>query len=305
MRVPGVVRAATMLALIAPFMSASAQLDADRFESHGNAGEVLGITVSVSGVARDTIGVLIESVSPGSPAARAGLEEGERIAEVNGLSVRVSPEDVGRREAEDLVRRRFARTLRSVQPGDAVTLRVFAGSRGRTVTIQLSRSRPTEEPSDASTLAEVLESLRETQARMRRLAEREASVDFADTLAQAERELAELQHRLREAEMLERRRPTRESARRESSRETLPGLRVTVVSEELTPYFGDRSERGLLVLEADEAWTPLRTGDVIIRVEGRRATVEALRDALDDRRVPELEVLRRERVVTVTIDGLR
>lgn len=300
MRAHGVARAAIVLALIAPIWSASAQIDTGRPEADGDAGAVLGIKVSASGAARDTLGVLIESVAPGSPAARAGLEEGERIAEVNGLSVRVSPEDVGRSAAEALVQRRFARTLRSVQPGEAVTLRVFAGSRGRTVTIQLSRT-----PTEVSTLAGVLESLRETQTRLRRLAETETSGAFADTLAQAERELAELQHRLREAEILERRPPARARARRESSNETLPGLRVTLVSDELTPYFGERSARGLLVLEADEAWSPLRTGDVILRVDGLRATVDALREAVDSRRPPELEVLRRGQVVTVTIDGLR
>lgn len=300
MRVHGVVRAAIILALIAPVWSAGAQIDTDRSETERDAGAVLGISVSVSGAARDTLGILIESVTPGSPAARAGLEEGERIAEVNGLSVRVSPEDVGRREAEALVQRRFARTLRSVQAGDAVTLRVFAGSRGRTVTIQLSRTS-----TEVSTLANVLESLRETQTRLRRLAETESSGAFADTLAQAERELAELQHRLREAETLERRRPVRQSPRRDGDGEAVPGIRVTVVSEELSSYFGDRSERGLLVLEVDESWSPLRTGDVILRVEGMRATVDALRDALDSRRPPELEVLSRGRVVTVVLDARR
>jgi predicted metalloprotease with PDZ domain len=306
MRAHGVVRAATVLALFAPFLSAAAQIDRDRPESENDAGVVLGIAVRVSGAERDTLGVLIESVEPGSPADRAGLREGERIAEVNGLSLRVSPEDVGRSESEAVVQRRLERTLRDLQPGDAVTLRVFSGLRGRTVTIQ-TRPSPRREPrqdNEASSLGGVLESLRETQARLGRLAASEGSTAFADTLAAVERELAEIQHRLREAEALERRRPPRRDERRETG-ETLPGLRVTVITEELAPYFGDRSEGGLLVLEADASWAPLRTGDVILRIDGYRPRIASLREALDSRGSTELEVLRRDRVVTVTLDGRR
>jgi C-terminal processing protease CtpA/Prc len=307
MRAHGVVRAATVLALFAPVLSADAQIDRDRPESEIDAGVVLGIAVRVSGAERDTLGVLIESVEPGSPADRAGLREGERIAEVNGLSLRVSPEDVGRSESEAVVQRRLERTLRDLRPGDAVTLRVFSGSRGRTVTIQTrpSARRELRQDNEASSLGGVLESLRETQARLGRLAASEGSSAFADTLAAVERELAEMQHRLREAETLERRRPPRRDERRETGGEALPGLRVTVITEELAAYFGDRSEGGLLVLEADASWAPLRIGDVILRVEGYRPRLDALREALDSRRSTELEVLRRDRVVTVTLDGRR
>lgn len=308
MRAHGVVRAATVLALFAPFWSTAAQIDRDRPESEHDAGVVLGIAVRVSGGERDTLGVLIESVEPGSPADRAGLREGERIAEVNGLSLRVSPEDVGRSESEAVVQRRLERSLRDLQPGDAVTLRVFSGSRGRTVTIQTSRRSARREPredNEVSSLGGVLESLRETQARLGRLAASEGSSAFADTLAAVERELAEMQHRLREAETLERRRPPRRDERRETGGGTLPGLRVTMITEELASYFGDRSEGGLLVLDASASWSPLRTGDVILRVEGSRANIESLREAIDSRRSTELEVLRRDRIVTVTLDARR
>ena len=308
MRAHGVVRAGTVLALFAPLWSAAAQIDRERPETGNDAGVVLGIAVRVSGAARDTLGVLIESVEPGSPAGRAGLREGERIAEVNGLSLRVSPEDIGRSESEAVVQRRLERTLRDLRPGDAVTLRVFSGSRGRTVTIQTSRPsarRESREDNDASSLGGVLESLRETQARLGRLAASEGSSAFADTLAAVERELAEMQHRLRDAETRGRRRPPRRDERRETAGETLPGLRVTVITEELAAYFGDRSEGGLLVLDADASWSPLRTGDVILRVEGYRASMQDLRGVMDSRRSTELEVLRRDRIVTVTLDARR
>ncbi|HEY7407834.1 MAG TPA: hypothetical protein VH638_06165, partial [Gemmatimonadaceae bacterium] len=85
--------------------------------------------------------------------------------------------------------------------------------------------------------------------------------------------------------------------------ERLRGLRVTVVSEELEPYFGEGSARGLLVLEADESWAPIRTGDVIVRVDGAPATEESLREAMESRRSTEVELLRRRRSIIVSLNG--
>lgn len=55
---------------------------------------MLGVATSSSGK-RDTLGLLIRSVTPGSPADKAGLEEGNRIASINGVSLRLSREDAG------------------------------------------------------------------------------------------------------------------------------------------------------------------------------------------------------------------
>ena len=63
----------------------------------------LGIGIGSTGSRRDTLGVLVMSVQDSSPAARAGLEEGNRIAAINGVNLRVAREDaddpsVGQRE---------------------------------------------------------------------------------------------------------------------------------------------------------------------------------------------------------------
>ena len=55
---------------------------------------VIGISTS-SGTDRDTLGLLITSVTPGGPAEQAGLEEGNRIAAINGVSVTLSSADAG------------------------------------------------------------------------------------------------------------------------------------------------------------------------------------------------------------------
>jgi hypothetical protein len=82
---------------------------------------------------------------------------------------------------------------------------------------------------------------------------------------------------------------------------TVPGLRVIPVGDELAVYFGDGSELGQLVLEADASWRPLRVGDVILRLDGVAADVDALRDAATSRVPVRVELLRRKRQVTVTL----
>src|SRR5689334_24279231 len=54
---------------------------------------VIGITTSASSSMRDTLGLLVSAVTTGGPAERAGIEEGSRIASINGVSLRVSPND--------------------------------------------------------------------------------------------------------------------------------------------------------------------------------------------------------------------
>ncbi|HJU69438.1 MAG TPA: PDZ domain-containing protein [Gemmatimonadaceae bacterium] len=308
MRAPLLVRSAFAAALIIPASTLPAQTATGDPEPRA----LLGIEVSMSGTSRDTLGLLVSSVASGSPAAQAGLRERERIAEINGMSLRVSREDVGSREAQDLVYRRLARELEALRPGDAVSMRVYGSTRVRTITMRI----PVEEPSvrvrdEGSGVLDIIASLRETQAELHRLVATETG-RVRDSLAQLELELAEMQRRLQLLEVQRRRRMEGDRRRggddvdrTDDRAESLRGLRVTVVSEELEAYFGEGSARGLLVLEADESWAPIRTGDVIVRVDGAPATTEALRDALDSRRSTEVEVLRRRRSLILSIGGDR
>jgi serine protease Do len=95
----------------------------------------LGLGVTSSGNVRDTLGLFITSVMGHGPADSAGVIEGERIAAVNGVDVRVPPEDVGDDQAGAARLARLTRTLDGVSPGDRVTLRVFGGGRYREVQI--------------------------------------------------------------------------------------------------------------------------------------------------------------------------
>src|SRR6185437_3572752 len=85
----------------------------------------LGITTGASGK-RDTLGLLIENVTPDSPADKAGLLEGYRIASINGENLKLAPGDAGEPDMDGIMTRRLARELGKVKAGDDVTLQVYA-----------------------------------------------------------------------------------------------------------------------------------------------------------------------------------
>jgi S1-C subfamily serine protease len=96
---------------------------------------VIGITTS-TGSARDTLGVLISSVTAGGPAEKAGLEEGNRIASINGVNLKLNPADVGDWDMSGAMSRRVTRELGKLKPGDDVELRVYGSGQTRTVKVK-------------------------------------------------------------------------------------------------------------------------------------------------------------------------
>jgi len=100
---------------------------------------VIGITTS-TGSARDTLGVLVSSVTPGGPAEKAGIEEGSRIASINGVNLKLSAADVGDWDMSSIMSRRLTRELGKAKPGDEVDLRVYAAGQTRSVKIKTTSS---------------------------------------------------------------------------------------------------------------------------------------------------------------------
>ena len=96
---------------------------------------VIGISTG-GGSARDTLGVLVTSITPSGPAERAGLEEGNRIQAINNVNLRLAPADADDREMANLMARRLTRELNRVKPGDEVELRVYGGGRTRNVRVR-------------------------------------------------------------------------------------------------------------------------------------------------------------------------
>ena len=110
----------------------------------------IGVAVTGAGNARDTLGLFVSSVVTAGPAEKAGVIEGERIAAVNGVDLRVPREDLDDPQARGARVNRFVREVQKVAPGGTVTLRVVAGGRTRDVTVQTIRA--SELPENASML---------------------------------------------------------------------------------------------------------------------------------------------------------
>jgi len=95
----------------------------------------LGISTGSGGM-RDTLGLLVTSITPKSPAEQAGLEEGNRIASVNGTNLRLASGDVDDWEMQGIMQRRLTRELSKLKPGDEVELRVYANGQYKNVKVK-------------------------------------------------------------------------------------------------------------------------------------------------------------------------
>lgn len=102
---------------------------------------VFGMSIASTGTARDTIGVFVESVVEDGPAAKAGIIEGDRIAAINGVSVRVAREDVEDDAVGSARAERLAREIGKLKVGESAELTVVSAGRSRTVRVTAVSSR--------------------------------------------------------------------------------------------------------------------------------------------------------------------
>jgi hypothetical protein len=100
----------------------------------------LGVSVAATGTVRDTLGAFVMSVVPGSPAERAGIVEGARIASVNGVELRVDRADVEDDAVAAARTGRLEEQLRRATAGDEVALRVYADGRWRDVRVRTAKA---------------------------------------------------------------------------------------------------------------------------------------------------------------------
>jgi S1-C subfamily serine protease len=96
---------------------------------------MIGVSTSSSG-ARDTLGLLVTSVTAGGPAEKAGIIEGNRIASVNGVNLRLAAADAGQDDMEGITARRLTRELGKLTPGADVDLRVYADGQWKNVKVK-------------------------------------------------------------------------------------------------------------------------------------------------------------------------
>lgn len=94
----------------------------------------LGVATS-AGSSRDTLGLLVSDVTKDGPAAKAGIEEGDRLVSVNGVSLRIAPSDVDDEEMAGVASRRLIRELGKMKIGDVADLRVYREGQTRSVKV--------------------------------------------------------------------------------------------------------------------------------------------------------------------------
>jgi hypothetical protein len=95
----------------------------------------IGISLGGNGSHRDTLGILVVGVANDGPAAKAGIDEGDRLAAVNSVDLRVAREDAGDWQASNARINRLNRELEKIKAGDTVTLRVISSGQARTVRV--------------------------------------------------------------------------------------------------------------------------------------------------------------------------
>jgi len=151
--------AASLLALVAAPV-ASAQLattpraQAFAYQSFDDPNRaMLGISTSPSGK-RDTLGLLVTAVTAGSPAEKAGLEEGNRLISINGVSLKLSRDDAGDDDMQGVNQNRLTREMRKVKAGDEVSLEVWGGGRARTVKVKTVAAEELSPPRRSVTIRE-------------------------------------------------------------------------------------------------------------------------------------------------------
>ncbi len=96
----------------------------------------LGVSLGGNGSRRDTLGILIIGVANDGPAAKAGIDEGDRVAAINGVDLRVAGEDAGDGQASNARINRLNREMEKLKAGDAVELRVYSAGQVRTVRVE-------------------------------------------------------------------------------------------------------------------------------------------------------------------------
>lgn len=96
---------------------------------------MIGVATVMESERGDTLGLLVESVTSGSPAEKAGIKAGDRLQAANGTSLRADRADAGRDDYAGALSRRLQRVIADAKPGEAITLRVLTGTASREVKV--------------------------------------------------------------------------------------------------------------------------------------------------------------------------
>jgi len=100
----------------------------------------LGLQLASTGSRRDTICVFVIGVDETGPAAKAGIEEGSRIASINNVDVRARAGDEDETAFRTSNVSRFEREVSKLKAGDDATLRIYYNGQYKSVTLKAVRA---------------------------------------------------------------------------------------------------------------------------------------------------------------------
>lgn len=256
----------------------------------------VGLSLDGGGSRRDTLGLLVNAVETDGPADKAGIEEGNRIASIDGVDLRVPADEAVGGQLLGAKESRFTHELSQKKAGDEVTLQVYADGAMKTVKVTTARSGDVYKNSmnrrfrfnmdGNTTMIAPMAPMVRLQGMQDAMRPMEIDIEKSQRAAEAAQALAERQAALATMRARVAETQARLAAPNWSgswggsggkawlqgdvgSLLTLGGLRVSVVSPELASYFGKGSEDGLLLLDVSDSWHPLQAGDVILSVNGK------------------------------------
>ncbi|MDX2193281.1 MAG: PDZ domain-containing protein [Gemmatimonadales bacterium] len=246
----------------------------------------LGVAVNLRATAADSIGASLDAVTPGSPAAKAGLRGGDIITKLNGESLTSGRTRRDAEEDESVPGLRLVERAARLKPGDTVSVEYRRGSETRTATAVLERGGD-----------------RDVDIVMRDGAWRDDEGARVFTFGGPGGPSPEaLRNRIRR-EIRGRVMPGGPGAFMFEMEGPLADLELVSLNSDLGKYFG--ATEGVLVVSAPaDSPLGLKGGDVVVSVDGRKPTgpshfMRILR-TYDKGENVKLEILRDRRKQTVT-----
>jgi S1-C subfamily serine protease len=290
---------------------AASELDNDRLSRADRENRAaLGIGFG-GGSPRDSLGLFVESVTPGGPAEKAGIEEGNRIASINGTDVRVPAAEAGPGMLVWGKQSRLQRVLSGVKAGDVVDLRVYANGSYKNVKVTTVKASTLWKDNNWGSMGGMDFMYGEgpmvniapmppmppmaPMAPMKIRVEPPPSMDgtsmscttTSDGNVSCSNQVDRVNRAMRDAERAYAKASYAYSYTPSSSwgrgmgsgsgsgEMNFGGLRLAPVTPGLASYFGAGSEKGLVVLAAPDDWKPLQAGDVVLSVNGKAVSRES------------------------------
>jgi hypothetical protein len=259
------------LVLLPPGAAAAQDNDVMVYTTVGDRPRI-GVVVEMNaGAANNKLGATVQSVTPGGPAAKAGLEAGDIITRFNGTSLAGAASDDAGQSGPG---QKLVKLAQALSPGDSVKVDYRRGTTSKSTTIV------------AADLGGAAWSMRTDAG---------APMTF------------DLQPMIRDRQMarLDMERSMEDMGRQfhfEFDRGGL-GLDLAEMNAGLGEYFG--TAKGVLVLDnPSDSTMPLKAGDVILGIDGREPAgvgqAERILASYDSGDVAKFEIMRMKKKVTLS-----